>query len=186
MHPFPAGVLIAVVDGLGHGKEAAAAAAVATDTLEAYSCEPVIPLLKRCHAALRHTRGAAISVACLNATHDSLTWLGVGNVDGVILRADDKVTPGQEHILLLPGVAGYGLPFLRAAVTPINRGDLLIFYTDGIRGDVLFEPIARRSPELIARRILNEYSKETDDALVLVARYVGLQDSLVRSRLSRR
>jgi hypothetical protein len=106
-----------------------------------------------------------------------MTWVGVGNVEGVILRADDKAVSAQEHIPLFPGVAGYRLPSLRALVTPVNRGDLIIFYTDGIRGEVLLDPISRRLPELIAHRILNKYSKGTDDALVFVARYVGLASS---------
>src|SRR5215467_720373 len=75
------GILMAVVDGLGHGAEAAAAAEVAAATLETYSDEPVISLLRRCHAALRHTRGAVISVACINSVYDSMAWLGVGNAE---------------------------------------------------------------------------------------------------------
>src|SRR5215471_9945919 len=86
-------------------------------TLETYSYEPVISLLRRCHAALRHTRGAVISVASINATYDSMVWVGVGNVEGVILRARDNTTQTLEHIPLLPGVAGYQLPPLRAVVT---------------------------------------------------------------------
>jgi hypothetical protein len=181
MHPVSDGVLIAVVDGLGHGAEAAMAAEVATATLETYSREPVISLLERCHSALRHTRGAAISVASFSATYASMTWVGVGNVEGIVLRAD-KAVSAQEHIPLFPGVAGYRLPPLRASVTPVNRGDLVMLYTDGIRGDVLFDPISRRSPELIAHRICDKYSKDTDDALVFVARYVGLASSRGGSR----
>jgi hypothetical protein len=182
MHPVPDGALIAVVDGLGHGAEAAMAAEVAVATLQTYSCEPVISLLQRCHSALRHTRGAAISVASLSAAYGSMTWVGVGNVEGVILRSDDKAGSAQEHIPLFPGVAGYRLPSLRALVTPINRGDLVIFYTDGIRGDVLFTPIPRRSPELIAQRICDKYRKGTDDALVFVAQYAGLANCRGASR----
>jgi hypothetical protein len=182
MHPVPDGALIAVVDGLGHGAEAAMAAEVATATLEIYSREPVISLLERCHSALRHTRGAAISVASFSAAYRSMTWVGVGNVEGVILRADAKAAPAQEHIPLFPGVAGYRLPSLRALVTPVNRGDLVILYTDGIRGDALFTPIPRRSPELIAQRICDKYRKGSDDALVFVARYVGLATSVSGSR----
>jgi len=182
VHPIPGGLLIAVVDGLGHGPEAATAAEVAKATLEAHSREPVISLLERCDSALRHTRGAAISVASFSATYGSMTWVGVGNVEGVILRADDKAIPTQEHIPLFPGVAGYRLPSLRALVTPVNRGDLVIFYTDGIRGDILFAPFSRGSPELIAHRICDKYSKGTDDALVFVARYVGLASSGVGFR----
>jgi hypothetical protein len=45
LRPYPDGLLVAVVDGLGHGEMAAAAADIAVATLETHSREPVIPLL---------------------------------------------------------------------------------------------------------------------------------------------
>ena len=65
------------------------------------------------------------------------------------------------------------MPTLRAAVTPLKPGDLVIFFTDGIRSDFLSEPIPIQSPQLIAKRIRDKYSKGADDALVLVARYAS-------------
>lgn len=110
MRPIPDGVLIAVVDGLGHGAEAGTAAEIAAATLEMHSSEPVIPLLERCHSALKHTRGAAISVASVSATRNSMTWAGVGNVEGVILRGVDETVPAQVRIPLFPGVAAIDYP----------------------------------------------------------------------------
>ena len=173
LRPYPDGLLVAVVDGLGHGEMAAAAADIAVATLETHSREPVIPLLERCHVALKRTRGAAISVASFSAMYESMTWLGVGNVEGVLLRADVKAIPAQELIMLFPGVAGYQLPYLRAVVTPVKRGDVVIFFTDGIRRDFLSEPIPAGSPELIAGHICDKYKRSTDDALVFVGRYLG-------------
>ena len=172
--PDADGLLIAVVDGLGHGKEAAAAAEAAIAVLREHVHEPVIPLLKRCHEALRGTRGVAMSVASLNATYGAITWLGVGNVESVLLRADKEAVPPQDNIMLFPGVVGHQMPSLRAVVTPVSVGDLLILFTDGVRRDFLREPpIPGHSPQRIADRICAKYSKGTDDALVLVARYAG-------------
>lgn len=171
--PFDGGVLTVVVDGLGHGVEAAAATQVAVATLEAHAHEPAITLLQRCHQALRSTRGAAISLASLNTTYGTLTWLGVGNVEGVLLRADKHATPAQESIMLFPGVAGHQIPSLRAVVTPVSPGDLLIFFTDGVRRDFLSELIIGHAPQRIADHVCAKYSKGTDDSLVLVSRYMG-------------
>ena len=172
--PYADGLLIAVVDGLGHGKEAAAAAEAAVAILGEHLQEPVISLLKRCHDALRQTRGVAMSLAALNGTYRTITWLGVGNVEGVLLRADREAVPAQDNVMLFPGVVGHQMPSLRAVVTPVNVGDLLIFFTDGIRRDFLNEPpIPGHSPQRIADRICARHSKGTDDALVLVARYAG-------------
>jgi negative regulator of sigma-B (phosphoserine phosphatase) len=171
---FPNGMLVAVVDGLGHGGEAAAAAKTAIVTVEEHTDEPVIPLLQRCHEALRPTRGVTMSLASFNARYNILTWLGVGNVEGVVLRADKQAPSPQESIMLFPGVVGHHLPPLRAIASPINPGDLLILYTDGIRRDFLSEPpIPGHSPQRIADRICAKYSRGTDDALAFVARYVG-------------
>src|SRR5690606_24898882 len=49
--PFPGGALVAVIDGLGHGKEACEAAAEAEQVLVAAPYEPVDSLMLRCHQA---------------------------------------------------------------------------------------------------------------------------------------
>jgi hypothetical protein len=161
------------VDGLGHGVEAAAAARVAVAELEAHAHEPAITLLQRCHQILRPTRGAAISLASFSTTYGTMTWLGVGNVEGVLVRADKNAAPAQESIMLFAGVAGHQIPSLRAVVTPVSPGDLLIFFTDGVRTDFLSEPIPAQTPQRVADHICAKFSKGTDDSLVLVARYLG-------------
>ncbi|HXI38530.1 MAG TPA: SpoIIE family protein phosphatase [Bryobacteraceae bacterium] len=173
VQPFDGGVLTVVLDGLGHGVEAAAAAQVAIATLEVHAHEPAITLLQRCHQALRPTRGAAISLASFNTTYGTMTWLGIGNVEGVLLRADKNTAPAQESIMLFAGVAGHQISPLHAVVTPVSSGDLLILFTDGVRRDFLSEPIPAQAPQRVAEHICAKYSKGTDDSLVLVARYLG-------------
>ena len=48
----PAGVLLAAIDGLGHGREAAAAAGNAARILEEHADEELPALVERCHEAL--------------------------------------------------------------------------------------------------------------------------------------
>src|SRR5882757_3787139 len=130
---IPDGMLFAAIDGLGHGAEAAVAARAAVEALEQHASEPVITLLKHCHDALLTTRGAAVSLAALNTRYGTMTWIGVGNVAGVLLRTDNTLP--TENLLLRSGVVGYQMPLLQAAVLPINAGDLLIFTTDGLLND---------------------------------------------------
>src|SRR2546422_8836961 len=61
--PFPKGILVGVIDGLGHGPEAAQAARTAARVLTAHAGEPVQALIQRCHGSLRNTRGAVMSLA---------------------------------------------------------------------------------------------------------------------------
>jgi hypothetical protein len=59
-----------------------------------------------------------------------MTWLGVGNVQGVLMRADAKKGKVKESLLLRGGVVGSQLPALQATVIPIVKGDTLVFATD--------------------------------------------------------
>lgn len=171
---FPHGVLLAVVDGVGHGPEATVAAKIAVDTLRSHPAESVHALVHRCHGALRNTRGVVLSLASWNTLDETMTWLGVGNVEGLLLRADPTSVPASETLMLRGGLVGAQLPSLSASVIPIFRGDLLILASDGIRNDFEHDIVLKASPKRIADHILEHYFKGTDDALVLVVRYLGV------------
>jgi serine phosphatase RsbU (regulator of sigma subunit) len=173
VEPFPNGVLAAAVDGLGHGSEAAAASQLAVATLQAHAHESVLSLLKRCHDALHGTRGVVLTLASFNVPDDTMTWTGVGNVEGVLLRANARSSPAREYVLLDGGVAGLLLPPLRGFVVSVTPGDTLILATDGIGSGFPEGLSLDDSPQELADCILRRDGKESDDALVLVARYRG-------------
>ena len=168
------GVLIAAIDGIGHGEEAADAANVAASVLMTDGNQPVISLVERCHEKLRATRGVVLSVASIESAYSLMTWVGVGNVHGVLVRADTKRANMQETLLLRGGVIGSQLPALQATVLPIARGDTIYFVTDGIRSDFAESLTALENPQRAAERILGKYQKGNDDALVLVTRLTGV------------
>jgi len=99
-----------------------------------------------------------------------MTWTGVGNVQGALMRAGARKGSVQEVLLLRGGVVGSQLPALQAAVLPVAKGDTLVFVTDGIRGDFAEGVSALESPQRAADRILERHCRGTDDALVLVVR----------------
>lgn len=167
------GVLIAVMDGIGHGAEAAAASRAASCLLQAEMNEPIISLVRLCHERLRQTRGVVLSLASIDPFHGMMTWLGVGNVQGMLMRAGAKKGIVQENLLLRGGVVGAQLPPLQATVLPISAGDTLIFFTDGVRGSCIETLSPMESPQRAADRILNAFHNGNDDALVMVARYIG-------------
>jgi phosphoserine phosphatase RsbX len=170
----PDGALVAVVDGLGHGVEAADAARAAVRALERHGVQTMISLIKGCHGSLGGTRGVVMSVASFSARDETLTWVGVGNVEGLLLRAQPTVAPRRESLLLRGGVVGVHLPALSASIIPVMRGDTLIFATDGIQSDFALAPLdGRERPQPLADYILTHWGRNTDDALVLVARWMG-------------
>jgi hypothetical protein len=167
------GALLAAMDGVGHGPDAAAAAAIAAEILESAPDAPVLDLIRRCHGALAHTRGVALSLASFDDRQGTLSWSGVGNVAGVVVRADASALPGREELLLRAGVLGHQLPELRASVLPVSPGDVLVFATDGIRRDFPDRLSGCEPPRLLADRILADFALAGDDALVLAVCFHG-------------
>jgi phosphoserine phosphatase RsbX len=171
---IPGGAIVGVVDGLGHGAEAANAAKTAVRSIERHGDQPVIRVMQECHQSLVGSRGAVVSVAAFSAVAETMTWLGVGNVEGLLLRAQAGATPSRELLLLRGGVVGVRLPTLTATIVAIAPGDTLIFATDGVRSEFLDEIRAHRDrPQPLADHILERFGRGTDDALVMVARYLG-------------
>jgi len=164
--------LVAVADGLGHGAAAANAAAAAMRTLEMCDGESPIVMIQRCHETLRSTRGVVMSMAWFQGKDDTMTWLGVGNVEGFLLHRDARGMSANEALLLRGGVIGGCLPRLSASVVQVGYGDVLILATDGIRPEFADNVNLEDSPQQIANRILFQYGRDTDDALVLVVRYL--------------
>lgn len=168
--PFAGGAVVALIDGLGHGPEAAEAARAAALVLEAHASDAPVILVQRCHDALRRTRGAVMTLASFLIAGSSMTWLGIGNVDAVVVRGNGD---RGEAIAVRGGVVGYQLPALRAGTVGVAPGDTLIMATDGIRGGFTTGLAIEPPPQEIAESILARFAKASDDAHVVVARYLG-------------
>ena len=173
VRPVGSDVLVALVDGLGHGAEAAAAARTAVAVVSQHAGDPLPRLLQRCHAALVGSRGVVMSLARFDRVAATMTWLGVGNVEGVLLYADPGSRRARATLLTRGGIVGSELPPLRADVVSVAPRDTLIFATDGVATPFADDLPGDASPQDLAERILARHGKGTDDALVLVARYVG-------------
>jgi anti-sigma regulatory factor (Ser/Thr protein kinase) len=171
--PFEGGALVALIDGLGHGSEAATAARVAVETLEQHAGEAPHALLTRCHEALRSTRGAVMTVASFRFTDATVAWVGVGNVDGSLLRSATSPAPTSEALTLRGGIVGHRLPRLDTRVQTVWPGDTLILVSDGIKRGFGDAAATYHPPQEVAERILERCGRGTDDAHVLVVRYTG-------------
>jgi len=117
-----------------------------------------------------------MSLARLSIPHGTLTWAGVGNVEGRLLKASGGRKPSSSYLDPQQGIVGHQIPTLRSRTLPLDRGDVILFATDGVKGgfasaqgpSIFREPAGR-----IAERILEEFAAGRDDALLLVARYLG-------------
>lgn len=173
LEPFPGGILAAVIDGIGHGAEAAAAARIAAAAIKSQAQDPLIILIEKCHQVLKGTRGAAISLASFDLSKRTMTWLGVGNVEGILFYHNLRTDVVYRALLLRAGIVGCHLPQLHETVIPVKSGDTLIFATDGISYSFTNDVNLNCSTQQIAGSLLAGYYKGNDDALVLVARFLG-------------
>jgi negative regulator of sigma-B (phosphoserine phosphatase) len=169
----PGGTLVAALDGTGHGEEAARAAGAARAVLERLGGAELSSVVDGCHEALRSTRGAALSVAFISTATRTVSWVGVGNVLG-LLASGDALFPRRVRWLGTPGgVAGHALPRTRPGRLEVRHGDVLILATDGVRAAFADRLELAGRPRDIAERILSRHWTGTDDAVALVVRFLG-------------
>ncbi|MBV8789209.1 MAG: SpoIIE family protein phosphatase [Mycobacterium sp.] len=166
--------LFGVMDGLGHGPDAASAALRASDALRRAHTERVEVLVQLCHRVLGGTRGVAMTLARVDFAAGTMTWTGVGNVAANLVAKDVTGTHIRSSARLTAGIVGYRIPEIRPAqVVSIRAGDLLVIASDGISEDHLDHIDFAASAAVIAKDIVSKHAKETDDALVLAARHRG-------------
>jgi phosphoserine phosphatase RsbX len=170
--------LVAAIDGLGHGEAAAEAADAAASILERDGGS-LEGLLRRCHEALRGTRGAVMTLAEFAAAPSLVTWVGVGNVEGRLVPSGaDTVRAraggsGLAAPTLFGGVVGHNLPTVRPSSHPLHAGDVVVMATDGVRANFADRVSALGEPQAVADRILADAGRGDDDALVVVVRWLG-------------
>jgi phosphoserine phosphatase RsbX len=168
------GALIGVLDGLGHGAEAAEAANCGVQVLADSRAEPLDILAQRCHRALLGTRGAAMTLARIDFRTQTLSWIGIGNVAADLVAKHPAGVEVRSSARLAGGIVGARMPAVVAPQeVPIRPGDLLVFATDGIVENHLDGIDFSVPAPVIAEQILHSHAKDNDDALVLTARHRG-------------
>ena len=170
--PYPGGALVAVIDGLGHGAGAADAAEAAAAELRAHARRPPEEALKHCHEALRSTRGVVATLAWFDLESGGLAWLGVGNVEGRLVRADRERGDSADSPTLFGGVLGWSLPAVKLVRTTLAPGDCVVMATDGVAADFGSSLQPGVPAQEQAQRVLASHTRGSDDALVVAVRWM--------------
>lgn len=159
-------VSIALVDGLGHGLDAAIAAAEAVRLFRSGTGPPA-ERLRRMHEGLGHTRGAAAAVWTIDAAARLVRWASVGNV-----RATIRSGGLERHLAGHDGTAGQNVRKIEERDYPWPEDATLIAKTDGIgRAEIERYPgILARHPAVIAAVVYLDAKRPRDDATVVVVK----------------
>lgn len=157
----PRRLLLAVVDGLGHGPLAAEASACAVSQLQNVAFDTtMLDIMQTLHRALRGTRGAAATVCTVNG--DKLEACAVGNVT---LSSYGMTMP----IVLSAGVLGHQVGTFRICRTDVPVRARLALFSDGINTRVRLEETAKLTPAAACHAIFGQHRRAEDDATILVA-----------------
>lgn len=158
---------VALIDALGHGPEAARAAATAVDYLKKHYREEPGQLIKGTHEACRGTRGVVMAVCRIDHEKNQLRYAGIGNI---LLRG---YTPsGHIQPANLEGILGLTLRRVKVHTHPWPGG-LIIMFTDGIKPHWNHADIEayREAPVVtLTDYLFHKYSRWQDDATILVGK----------------
>jgi len=162
-------LLAAVIDGLGHGYESSVAAELAVEVIKGCGDLGVDAILRRCHEELRVTRGAAVGILKVEEGGEG-EFCGIGNIEVQALNGH------APSIFCLAGIVGHNLRASKVQRVTMKPGDIYCLMSDGIsiRGNL--KSCLPGPPEVVARRIVENWGRDHDDATALVVGYgdVGL------------
>lgn len=162
-------LLLAVADGLGHGREARAASAAAIDAVAAAPTLALPELVQRCAAAVEGTRGVVLALVRLHLVTRQLERVGVGDVRTLLLAPGRLESfPGSPG--LLSGRQGERPRAARQTADQLSPHGALLLFTDGLRSAAAPAPGPAGEPMALAHDLAVRFGRDTDDLLVLAAR----------------
>ncbi len=167
---LPDGLFAAIVDVLGHGPEAHRVAETIDAYLSRYASSDVPGLLTRLHQHLQGTRGAAAGLCAIDAAAGRVVYAGIGNT---VLRRLGGI---ETRLVSQDGVLGQNMRTPRVQTLQLEKGDLLLLYTDGVRdrfGAEDYPSILDHTPKDVVRTVIDRFGKGYDDAACIAVRYAG-------------
>ncbi len=159
----------AVIDGLGHGKEAHIASSLAREQILKKPELAPDALLISIHESIKGTRGITIGLVKIDTEINKLFFTGIGNIEGNLISGSNK-----KNLLSFGGIVGHSIRTPRVFDFDFNKGDIVYMYSDGITSRWGYEEIdLNENPQKNAEFIFNKYARQNDDATILIIRYIA-------------
>jgi serine/threonine protein phosphatase PrpC len=167
---WPDHALAGVIDGLGHGELASHAAQAAKLFVESHCDLPLGDVFAGVERTCHGTRGVVMALAHFDLRGGVFRLASVGNIEARLLGGD-----GERSFIVRRGILGLSAP--RPVVTEHawTTTCILILHSDGIRSAWRQEDLtgsAWASPADAAQGLVRAWSREDDDATVVVVRSV--------------
>jgi anti-sigma regulatory factor (Ser/Thr protein kinase) len=157
-----------VVDGLGHGDGAAAAAQAVLVAFRHRPDDSPAELLAAADRVSGSTRGAGATIVRVDRADHEATIAAVGNVSAWIGEGGE-----QRQLVTQHGTLGQAMPRIREERYPFPPGSVLVVCTDGLKSriDLADHPgLVARLPWTIATVLWRDHARGRDDATAVVLR----------------
>jgi negative regulator of sigma-B (phosphoserine phosphatase) len=153
--------VLALIDGLGHGEHAAAAARAAVAALQRQKADTSMEArFLGVHESVRDTRGVAMTIVVI--TKERLVAAGVGNV---ALRVSQTKLP----YVATAGILGSAYVRPRVASAPLVPNTRIVLHSDGVSPRFSLLGVSDLDASAACEAIFESRASVHDDAAIVVA-----------------
>ncbi len=163
------GLLVAMVDVLGHGPEAHELAVRIQRFIEGSAITEPGPLMAGLHEHIRGSRGAAAGICRIRRDDGTLTYVGHGNTR---LR---RLWQQPARLVSRDGLIGGNIRGNHMQTLKLRPGDVVIMYTDGVSDRFELDDyrhVISDTARSVARNVVEMFGKDYDDAGCIAVRAV--------------
>ena len=156
---------VMVADGLGHGPVAAEASDEALKIFAATSGSPST-ILERAHPLMRGTRGAAVSIATVDANRGIVDYAGAGNISCRMISGIEDRSLMSQH-----GTLGVQIRKLQDISYVWPEHSLIVLHSDGLVTRWNLKDVGgllQCDPAVVAGWLLRDHTRGHDDVTVVV------------------
>jgi hypothetical protein len=162
------GLLISIVDVLGHGAEAHEFAVQIEAFFAATTVSDPAMLADALHARFRGARGAAVGICHLR--HDGvLSYVGHGNTSA------RRLWRQPVRMVSRDGTIGAQIRSSAAQTVKLEAGDVMVLHTDGVKDRFEladYRHLISDPARSIARNVVHMFGKDHDDAACIAIKRV--------------
>ncbi len=161
-------LFFAIVDGAGHGEDAARVARNCVAFIEENLGGDLVDVVKRMHEHLKGSVGAVAGLGALDEESGELEFVGIGNLTA------RRLGPHGRRLVPSPGIVGYSIRTPKKDRLRLLEGDVFLLCTDGVRehfGTEECPELLSECAEVAAAAVLDRFGREEDDAACIVLRY---------------
>ncbi len=160
-------LMLAVIDGLGHGEQAHRVSTAARDYLKQRWSQDVVGTMQQLHKELQGSLGAVAGILVVDSRNGHARFSGIGNIAYRVLGSRSMRLPSAA------GNLGHQIRSPKEQQHTLTEEDVVVMYSDGVRDRFELEEypqIRYQAAETVARTVVERFGKAHDDASCVALR----------------